>query len=226
MLPGNGTNLDSMIAATVKSLALSDLPVGWFDFVFVAVLAFGVFRGRTNGMTKEFLPLCRWVGMVLAGILGYEVLGDIFHNFFGLSRAGSFSLGYVALAFVVFLMFIPVDGFLTPRLTGSNIFGSAEYYLGIFAGLVRYLSIILFALALINSPRYSVADIQAQKEFAAKTFGGSQQGFNGDFFPTFQQVQAGIFKNSLIGSFIKDRLAVVLINSAPVGSIKPTAKPR
>ena len=209
-----------MIAAATESLALDKLPFGWFDFVFVALLAFGVFRGRKNGLTKELVPTFRWVTIVLVSGLGYEFAGQIFFNFTGLGQTGSNALGYLALAFVVFVVFIPVDGFLTTRLAGSSFFGGAEYYLGIFAGMTRYLAIILFCMALMNAPHYTAADIQADKDFAAQTFGGGQQGFNGDFFPTFQQVQEGILKKSLVGPVIADNLGLVLINGGPGSDAK------
>ncbi len=67
-----------MIAAATESLALDKLPFGWFDFVFVALLAFGVFRGRKNGLTKELGPTFRWVSIVLVSGLGYEFAGADF----------------------------------------------------------------------------------------------------------------------------------------------------
>ncbi len=148
----------------------------------------------------------RWVAIVLTSGLGYESAGQILYNFTGLGRAGSDCLGYLVLAFLVFVVFIPIDGFLTPRLVGSSFFGGAEYYLGIFAGIIRYLSITLFALALMNAPHYTAAEIQAQKDAAFQTFGGGQEGFTGDFFPTFQQVQEGVFKKSFLGPLISDHL--------------------
>jgi uncharacterized membrane protein required for colicin V production len=225
VFPHEGLNFEFMIAAATESLALDKLPFGWFDFVFVALLAFGVFRGRKNGLTKELGPTLRWVAIVLVSGLGYEFAGQIFFNFTGLGRTGSDSLGYLVLAFVVFVVFIPVDGFLTTRLVGSSFFGGAEYYLGIFAGMARYLAIILFCMALMNAPHYTAAEIQANKDFAAQTFGGGQQGFNGDFFPTFQQVQESVFKKSLVGPLIADHLGMILINSAPASAGKTPAKP-
>jgi hypothetical protein len=213
-----------MISAAIDSLSLGNLPFGWFDFIFVALLVFGAFRGRKNGMTKELVPTLRWISIVVAAGLGYEFSGDIFRNYFGLNLAPSYCLGYLTVAFIVFLLFIPAESFLTPRLAGSNIFGGSEYYLGIASGVTRYLAVIFFFLALMNAPRYSNADIKAHKEYAAKTFGGGQQGFSGDFFPTFQEVQEGVFRNSLVGPLISDHLVVMLIDSAPVRGNRSQAK--
>jgi uncharacterized membrane protein required for colicin V production len=224
VFPREGLNFEFMIAVGTESLALDKLPFGWFDGVFVALLVFGLFRGRKHGLTKELVPMLRWVAIVLVAGLGYEFAGQILYNFTGLGRAGSDCLGYLSLAFLVFVVFIPIDGFLTPRLVGSSFFGGAEYYLGIFAGVIRYLGLTLFAMALMNAPHYTAAEIQAQKDAAFQTFGGGQQGFTGDFFPTFQQVQEGVFKKSLVGPFIADHLGVILINSVPAVADKTPAK--
>ena len=61
-----------MIAAATESLALDKLPFGWFDFVFVALLAFGVFRGRKNGLTKELGPTFR-MGQHRSGQSGLRI---------------------------------------------------------------------------------------------------------------------------------------------------------
>jgi hypothetical protein len=124
--------------------------------------------------------------------------------------------------FVIFLIFILVKKGLMPRLTGSNFFGRAEYYLGMLSGLVRYACILLVALALLNAPYYSAADIKKTQDYNQRWFGGGLQGYSGNYFPTLQSVQEGVFKNSLIGPFIKDYLGALLINSVPPsGAPKP-----
>jgi uncharacterized membrane protein required for colicin V production len=217
-------NIKLMMALSIESLSPDKLPVGWFDFVFAALLVFGLFRGRKNGLTKELIPTLRWIAVVLAAGLGYKFAGQIFYNFSGMGRVSSDCLGYVAVAFLVCMVFIPVDGLFKTRLEGSNLFGGSEYYLGALFGLIRSSCIILFFLALMNAPHYTAAEIQAQKNFAAQTFGGGEKGFDGNFFPTFQQVQEGVFKKSLVGPFIKDHLGMILINSVPAVADKTPAK--
>jgi uncharacterized membrane protein required for colicin V production len=222
--PRAGLSFEFMIAAATEFWRLDKLPFGWFDVLFVIVLAFGVYRGRKNGLTKELLPTLRWIAIVLAGSLGYEFAGQILYNFTGLGRAGSDCLGYLTLAFIVYMLFVPMEGYLKARLEGSSLFGATEYYLGMAAGMVRYLCILLSAMALTNAPRYTAAEIQAQKEADFQTFGGGEQGFTGDFFPTFQQVQESVFKKSQIGPLIADHLAVVLISTAPASVEKKPVK--
>jgi hypothetical protein len=113
-----------------------------------------------------------------------------------------------------------------PRLTGSNFFGSAEYYLGMLSGLVRYACILLVALALLNAPHYTAADIANSEAYNARWFGGGLQGYSGDYFPTVQSVQQSVFKKSLIGPLIKKYLDVLLINSVAADADQPTLAPK
>jgi hypothetical protein len=152
--------------------------------------------------------------VIVAG-LGCEMAGQIFINFVKLGKAVSYVAGYLTLALVIYFLFVLVKKALMPRLTGSNFFGSSEYYLGMISGMIRYACILLFALALLNAPYYTAADIANYKAYAARWYGGGEKGFSGDYFPTLQQVQAGVFKSSLAGRCIKDNLGMLLINSVP-----------
>ena len=71
-----------MMAAGTESWALDKLPFGWFDVVFLALLAFGVYRGRKNGLTKEemkeiFLQVAVYCG-VPAGIDSFRNAREAF----------------------------------------------------------------------------------------------------------------------------------------------------
>ena len=54
-----------MISAEIPNLALDNLPVNWFDGVVAGMLIIGLFRGRKHGMSKELLPLLKWVSLVV-----------------------------------------------------------------------------------------------------------------------------------------------------------------
>ncbi len=215
-----------MIAVATQSFALDKLPFGWFDVALVAVLGFGLFRGRKNGMTKEVLPMFQWVATVLVCGLAYEMVGQLIINLSGLGKLPGYLLGYFSLMLLVYLLFYSLKKMLMPRLTGSNFFGSGEYYLGMASGLIRYACILFVALALLNAPYYTAADIAGTKAFNARWFGGGEQGFSGDFFPTLQTVQAGVFKDSFTGKYIKDYAGVMLVDSTPGAADKQTAAPQ
>jgi Colicin V production protein len=204
-----------MIAAATRSLSLDHLPFGWFDVALVLILAFGLYRGRKNGMTKEILPMFQGVATVLACGLVYEILGQVIINLSHWGKLPCYLLGYFIVMFAVYLLFHLLKKLFMERLTGSNFFGGSEYYLGMISGLIRYTCILLVALAVLNAPYYSSADIMAAKAYNARWFGGGQEGYSGDFFPTVQSVQAEVFKQSFLGPFIKKYLDVLLINTGP-----------
>jgi uncharacterized membrane protein required for colicin V production len=214
-----------MIAAVTQNTAfLSGVHLGFsaFDIILVAFIAFGFWRGRRNGMTKEWLPLLQWVVLVAACTFGYNPLSAILihdgviHQVFGTAFKESTAAAvtaYLIIAFVVFLVFAKLKSSFREKVEGSNTFGNNEYYLGMVSGTVRYACIMIFLLALLNAPVYSWADIQHRKEFNNQWFGGGLQGYSGDFIPSIDEIQAAVFKDSLLGPAIKNNLSPLLINA-------------
>jgi hypothetical protein len=138
-------------------------------------------------------------------------------------KTAAYLTGYLIITIVVFIVFSFIKRWLKPRLEGSNLFGSSEYYFGMISGIIRYLCILIFGLAILNAPYYSLADIIAAKAYNNRWFGGGLSGYNGDFFPTVSEVQISVFKDSLAGPVIHSNLSALLVNSVPPGG--PVAKP-
>lgn len=200
-------------ATTSSSISLNHLPVGWFDITLLVVIGIGFFRGRKNGMSKEVLPMFQWLATVIVCGLGYEMSGKFFMNVASLKILPAFICGYLALAFLVFLLFMPIKKMLVPRLTGSNIFGGMEYYMGTASGMIRFTCILFCSIALLHAPFYSAADIAATTAYNARTFGAGVKGYSGNFFPTIQTVQQGVFKDSFTGPYIERYANVMLVNT-------------
>jgi uncharacterized membrane protein required for colicin V production len=197
----------------------------WFDVALVLILAFGFWRGRKRGMTKELLPSLQWLTILLGAGFGHVYVSDwltqqgLIKYCFGNSfkeHTASLMSGYLLIALVVFIIFTVLKRKLNPKLEGSNFFGGNEYYWGVVAGLVRYVCMILVALALLNAPFYTGVDIAAKKAYNNRWYGGGMKEYSGDFIPSVDELQVSIFRTSLIGPFIKDKLSILLINSAPV----------
>src|SRR5215471_16204301 len=47
-----------------------------FDVLLVLILAFGFWRGRKHGMSREFLRVTMWLSIVIAAGFGHTMLGD------------------------------------------------------------------------------------------------------------------------------------------------------
>jgi uncharacterized membrane protein required for colicin V production len=200
-----------ILAAAAAQSAAKPLTLGWFDGVVVIVLAFGIFRGRRNGMSKELLPFLQWIILVpFAGFL-YPFAGRFFINVFHLSTLESYVAGYVTLAAIVLLIFSILKKLFMERMEKSNLFGNGEFYIGMLSGLVRMACIIIAVLALLNAPVYTQAEIEAHAAYVKKNFGGGM--YSGDYFPTVQEIQEQIFEDSATGPFVKDNLGFFLINT-------------
>jgi uncharacterized membrane protein required for colicin V production len=212
-----------MLAVIQKSTAwYQHFAFNWFDVALVLVLAFGFWRGRKRGMTKEFLPTLQWLAILLGAGFGHTYLADlyqqqgivrpIFGNHFN-ERTAALVSAYLTIALVIFIVFTAIKRKYNPKLEGSSFFGGNEYYWGVVAGLVRYLSMVVVTLALLHAPYYSTADIASAKAYNNRWYGGGLKDYSGDFIPRMDEVQDAVFKQSLLGPVIKERLALVLINT-------------
>ena len=206
--------------------------INWFDVAVISIVAFGFWRGRKNGMTKELLPVSLWLTIVIAAGLGNQMLGDmlrqqgIIRSVFGKAineKTAAYLSAYLLITVLALIVFSFIKRGVKPKLEGSNFFGGSEYYFGMVSGMIRYACILIFGLALLNAPYYSVADILAAKAYSNRWFGGGMAGYSGDFFPTVSELRVSIFKESLAGPFIHSNFSELLVNSGPPGG--PVPKP-
>ena len=181
-----------------------DVGVGWIDLVIVGILVAGVMRGRKRGMSEELLDLVKWMLIVVGAAFAYEPLGSYLSGATPFSRLSSYLAMYalVALAFILLFGFLRHN--LGGKLIGSDVFGSAEYYLGMCAGAVRYACILLVSMALLNAHYYSPGEIRAAAKYQDDNFGS-------DFFPSGCSLQNNVFNQSLIGRLTKSHLGMLLI---------------
>ena len=129
------------------------------------VLVFGLFRGRKNGMSKEILPLFQWLAMIFVSGLFYSLVAQWLVKSGALGcadRAIFWGMRFWRWPFFCFFRMLKRP--LGLKLFGSNLFGSAEYYLGMPSGMVRYACVLLFALAFLNARHYTPAQIEAGQQ--------------------------------------------------------------
>ena len=217
-----------MVAAVIQKATpwWEHFAFNWFDLALVLVLAFGFWRGRKRGMTKELLPTLQWIAILLGAGLCHVFVADwfqqqgvikqVFGSHFN-ERTAALMSSYLCITLVIFIVFTVLRRKFNPKLEGSSFFGSNEYYWGVAAGLIRYLCMVLVALALLNGPYYTLADIAGAKAYNNRWYGGGLKDYNGDFIPRVDEVQTAIFTQSLFGSLIKNHLSLLLINSAAPG---------
>ena len=184
---------------------LDTLPINLFDFVVVGVLVAGVLRGRKHGMSEELLGVLKWLALLSICAIGYEPLGRLFsrssHVF---SMLTCYLMAYITIALVILAIFALVKRGLGGKLLGSDIFGQAEYPLGMGSGLLRFTCILLAGLALLNARYFSPAEVKAMQKFQDDVYGSN-------FFPTLHTLQSTVFERSLTGPWIKENLSFLLI---------------
>src|SRR5579863_7062896 len=187
-------------------LNLQHSPVNWFDLLVVIVIMLGVRKGRMNGMSVELVPMLQWMCIVAAGALLYRPMGDWLAEVSPMGHLFCYIGMYIVIAILVKGVFSLIKKGAGGKLTGSDLFGRAEFYLAMGAGAIRFLCILLAGMALLNAPYYS------QKEIASN-LAYQQDMYGSDFFPGLSNVQIQVFKESFIGSFIKKQAPFLLIES-------------
>jgi len=180
-----------------------DLPITWFDLVVVVMVIVGLMRGRKRGMSQELLDLFMWLGMVAAGAFTYPISAAYLRSF-GLSEVLANILAYVGAAAVVAFIFMLLKNALKDKIAGSDIFGRLEYPLGMLSGVVRFLCLLIMALALINAKEIT----KQERELAEKK---QKEELGSSFFPSFGQIQQDIFEKSFCGKPAKEYLGILLI---------------
>ena len=133
-----------------------NLSFSYIDAFALIWLVIGLLRGRKRGMTQELLPTFKWLGIVLLGGYFNQSLAAIIRQFAGTAFDLQWSCitAYALIALGVSLLFALFKHLLGDKLTGSDVFGKYEYYLGILAGLIRFACMLLAVLAIDALPHY------------------------------------------------------------------------
>ena len=201
---------------------LQSLSVSWVDFLVMGVLGFGVWRGRKRGMSGELLDIIKWIVTVVAAGFLYQPVGDLLlQSTSFLTPLSCYLATYLALVILFAIVFSYIRKGAGDKLTGSDSFGSAEYYLGMFSGLGRYACILIVAFSFLNARLYSAEEMKANDKYQLDNFGSN-------FFITLPDLQKEVFTRSVSGRCVKDFLGFFLIESTPPGGggVNRTAKAR
>lgn len=186
---------------------VSNIPLpNWFDAVVLIVLMWGLNRGRKHGMSEELMVTMQWIAIIFVGAFLYKPVGDMMAMSSPVSHLFCYISIYIAAGIVTKIAFSLFKRALGGKLVGSDVFGSAEYYLGMVAGCIRYSCMLIAVLAILNAPYYSPQEIAARRAYENDMYGSH-------YFPTVHDLQQGVFKESLVGTLIKERAGILLIAS-------------
>jgi uncharacterized membrane protein required for colicin V production len=180
----------------------------WFDLAVVAVLAVGILRGRSRGMSEELLDVLKWLSIVVLGGLAYQPLGTLLSDYTHLGLAAAYVTVYIGLAIALRLFFGWLKHLVGEKLVGGDVFGNWEYYLGMAAGAVRFGCYLVVGMALLNAYHVSPEQLAADARMQQENFGDIS-------FPTLGRIQQSVFNGSASGQLVKTYLGHELIVNAP-----------
>ena len=201
---------------------LKNAPFSYIDAIVLVWLVIGIFRGRKMGMTQEIIPTARWLCIVIVGGMFYKPLSLVLFE----NTAGAFNLlwaritAYLLIAFASAIVFVLIKKALGDRLTGSDLFGRWEYYLGMLAGLIRFACMLLAILAVMH------ARIVTQKEL--DDINAQMKKNLDDIHPpryVYGSIEQAIFVQSFSGKVVTDNLSDILIETVtPTETSKPESQ--
>jgi uncharacterized membrane protein required for colicin V production len=176
----------------------------WFDVFVVIALAFGFYRGRQRGISIELPETLQWLAVVAVGSHYYRPLGIWIARNCGTPLLLGYLTAYTMTLCSITLLFGWIKARLGDKLMNGDVFGRAEYYSGSVAGGLRIACLLMVGLALLNAKYVSPQELAYQEKMQKDNFGDIS-------FPTFASVQYQIFRQSVIGSFVKKQLSEQLI---------------
>lgn len=189
----------------------------WVDSIVLVWLILGAVAGRRRGMSRELLDLIQWVLIVNLGAwlcVPFGVFVDRLAHFGPLwSRIAS----YLFVMLVVVLLFSFLQRMVGEKLTGSDVFGGMEYYLGIVAGMLRAACLVIVVFSMLHARAMTPAEAAAQAKALRENFGGIG-------LPTLSGLQTDIFKNSVSGRRLEMHMDRLLIPPSYAGGAAAPAQ--
>lgn len=184
-------------------MSVSDLSVGWFDVLVLAMLLIGFWRGRSRGMSEELLDLFQWLLIVVTCGLLYKPLGGFVVTVAGTSRLLSYVTAYVVVAIAIKALFTVLKRTVGDKLIGSDVFGNLEYYLGATSGMIRHVCMLILFMALLNAREFTAPERAHWNRIQRENFGSIN-------LPTIVSIQDQVFKGSFAGRaaqrYLKDQM--------------------
>jgi uncharacterized membrane protein required for colicin V production len=184
--------------------------LNWFDLLVLGLIALGIWRGRKRGLSEELLDVFQWLGIVVIGALIYAPIGRSLAAATRLPAFYANVIAYAVIALTAHLIFGLFKRAAGEKLMQSDAFGPFEYYLGMVAGVIRFLCILIFALSFLHAKYISDSERAATAKMQADNFGSIS-------FPTVGSLQHTIFYESISGQFIRKNLRAQLVQPVRSG---------
>ncbi len=180
----------------------------WFDLVTLVAVGVGINIGRKRGMSEELLDAGKWVAIVLIAGLFYESPGAALSSYMKMRPTYGWVFFYLLFAFAVWKVFAVIKKLTGDKLFGRDTFGNMEYPLGMLAGGLRALCIMIVVISLLNSIYVSEEDLERDARAQRESFGAIS-------FPTIGSVRQQVFFGSVTGRHAKAYIDRLLVMPSP-----------
>ena len=222
-----GVNTFFLAAATVPGTSAGTAATSgggngnFFDVIVAVMLVIGLMRGKKRGMSEELLDVFKWLLVVVAAAYTYKPMGDWVANFGHLPTLIGYIASYLFTVMVITGIFATIKSKMGEKVFESDLFGRAEYPLGMLAGMVRYACMVIILLAVLNAFVLEYGQIAAKEKVQDKDLGMV-------LIPSKEALHEGIFSNSFTGRFARNRLERQLIipKEYVANPGKPVVSPR
>ena len=202
------TALLQQSSAPIPFLAAAGLPLNWFDATFFAVIGYGAYSGKKNGLSGEHVPLAQWILTGLAGGTMGDLFGSLLMLALKLSSYWSHMIGAVVWIVMVWGAFAFLKSKGLSQLKDSDWFGRTEYPFGVVAGSIKTLCILLTVLSLLNGRIYTAAQVRAQRDAQIEELGSA-------LFPTVGMINGSVFQSSFFGPRLRRWFGWAMITTSP-----------
>ena len=185
-------------------MSLEKFDLAWFDFAVLLLLWGGLLRGRAKGMSNQLLELLQWLGTVFVGALLYRPVGHWLQPHLQVSSVATNVIAFLLIGALLKLAVGRLQNGISDKLLSGDYFGRLEYPLGMLAGVLIHLAVLLAALSLIRARYISAEEAKASEKKQLAELGST-------FFPDLGKIQHEIFQKSMSGKFIDQHFGQHLI---------------
>jgi uncharacterized membrane protein len=184
---------------------VSQLRLGWIDFLAVISLLLGLHLGNRTGASKQILSFVMWLLVLAFSAFGYLFLGPLFAKWFNLEAWGGDLVAYVTIACVTGLILAVINRKYADRVEASTAFGKMEYVLGPIAAMVRNLAVLLLVMGAIHGLQVSSVVEQRERKEQMNNYGMM-------LYPTKGMIREAVFEDSTTGRLAQRFLGFLMVD--------------
>ena len=175
------------------------ITLAWFDIVAVTLIVVGIFHGRKKGMSQELFNTLKWLPMLTISVLVYLPIGKLILRFAPIPPIYGYTGAYVLVNVALATIFTKIRKKVADKMSGSDVFGRAEFPLGMVAGAFQYSCMIVMFMAILNATPVDEDALLRQAATQKKALGEN-------FFPSLGYIHKDVLYVSIAGQTVRDFL--------------------